>query len=259
MSTSQSRFQFPRRIYSVENHLMINDISQFSSFLELAKALNINLLVLERFPINKLPELIEEFASYNLVQLKDIISEVPNYTHCVITNDWTSLIQALIKHFKEGKIVLASRLTLNVDTIDAAKRYLSQNRNLYHIISITSSSDKVLKWAAHDRRVDYITITLNSNTKIVDKGLCSLMKQHSKPFEILLYPLITARSDRELSELIRNGKRLTELLKLHRNLYVFAMGVKNPFEFRTRIQLRHIANIVGFQYNETKYACFYYA
>ncbi|RLE58438.1 MAG: hypothetical protein DRJ35_07890 [Thermoprotei archaeon] len=251
-------FHFPSTIFGLENFVIIENLRDLPAFIDVAKVLNISTLVLEGVTINERSKLIEKYSPFNLIQLSDVIEEDPTYKHVILTKDWGRVKRAFSNHFNNGKLLLASRLTLSESKIERVKRLLARNRNKYEIISIRSDNEKLLKWAAHDRRIDYITVDLNISTKIIDKGLCSLMKQYNKQFEIVLSPLIKATSDRELSELIRNGRKLIELLKIHRNEFILTMGVKNPYEFRTRAQLRYIARIIGLNYNSTKNASYHF-
>ena len=114
-----------------------------------------------------------------------------------------------------------------------------------------------MKWAAHDRRIDYITIDLQKGSSQIDGALCSLMKQNNKSFEIMLFPLYSD-NNKDFSDVVRSGKKIMKLIISQNVPFIFTICPQSPLQLRTGKQLRFIGELLGVSFNKSKSSIFDY-
>jgi RNase P/RNase MRP subunit p30 len=113
-----------------------------------------------------------------------------------------------------------------------------------------------LKWGAQDRRIDYISIDLIDHSKVIDRPFCSLIKHNNKTLEIILSSLINVKNDRDLSDVLRKGKKIMKLIKATKTPFIFTMGAKSNLELRTGSQMRLLGGLLDVPYHNTKFCVF---
>ncbi|MHA1687349.1 MAG: RNase P subunit p30 family protein [Candidatus Heimdallarchaeaceae archaeon] len=239
------------KVISVENYVTTDNWDIIERLAELSKKLKIMALGIENLTIKALQQLVEvkrQGSIYTLNKFYDKIVQ-DNYN---LNQQLTALKREIIRE-KNGLLVF-SRKTLNEPSISKLKSQLGKTRLNYEIISVESNDSSILKWAVHDRRIDYLSIKLGQNLNYIDSALCSLVKQYQKFFEIQLSPLLMAGNAKELNGLIRQGKKITELLVNKKVPFVLTMGTSNPYHLRNALQLRSIARIIGIPFHQSKKA-----
>ena len=121
-----------------------------------------------------------------------------------------------------------------------------------------TNDKKVLKWAAQDRRIDYIVLDPSYNSQVIDKALCSVMKQSDKYFEFTFSPIFKAKTEKELSIVIRNSKKMLKLIKLSKVPFIFSVNPSTPYQLRNSSQMRYMGEFLDIPYNKTKKNTFDY-
>jgi RNase P/RNase MRP subunit p30 len=169
--------------------------------------------------------------------------------------DFRQTIRDAIISAKFDIHILISRKTLEEDSIENLKRKLSELRNEYEIIAVKTDDIKVLKWAAHDRRVDYISVDLMSSNLPIDKALCSLIKQHNKCFELILSPLLLSEN-KGISVAIRSGKKIFKLINSTNTQFILTMKPESCYKLRNGIQIRYLAQLLDVPFNRSKMSVF---
>ncbi len=237
-----------------ENNISLNDTSRFTEFLEIAAKLKIFLLAIDGMSIKTRNSFLESMESdqFSLITANSIYEKIKSEGNA--SEKLKFDIKKLLSSNDKITSLLVSRKTLNDNSIDKIKKELGSIRNQYEIISLFSKDRNTLKWAAQDRRIDYISIEILENSEFIDYALCSVVKQNNKIFEINLSSLINTKTDRELSEVLRKGKKLMKLIYSTNAPFVYSMKPKSPLEFRTGSQMRLLGSLLESSYNKTK-AC----
>ncbi|MBY9000918.1 MAG: hypothetical protein KGD64_08400 [Candidatus Heimdallarchaeota archaeon] len=242
-------------IISCENYVSTSNINNLELFSRITKKLKISLLVIEDLDIENRNNLISSAATedYFLTSLTNICHNVMNEERNLVDLKQIVRDEIISKHFNLRVII--SRKTLEEDSIEKLKKKLSEIREKYEIIAVKSNDIKVLKWAAHDRRVDYIVVDLLSEQIPIDKALCSLMKQHKKSFELILSPLLLKDSKR-MSVAIRIGKKIFKLINSTNTPFILTMKPDSCFHMRNGIQIRYLAELIDIPFNKSKNCVF---
>ncbi len=217
----------------------------------MALKLKISLLIIDDFSISDKEKFIQSFEkeSFQFLSLQEIYEELKKNTFSF--DDISKQIKLLYQE-KEKSIVIGSRKTIEEGTIASIKKFLSEFRKQYEIICLKSNDKKVLKWAAQDRRIDYIVLDASYNSQIIDKALCSVMKQSNKYFEFVFSALFEAKNEKELSTVIRNSKKMLKIIKSYNVPFVFSMNPSTPYQLRNSSQIRFLGEFLNIPYNKTK-------
>jgi RNase P/RNase MRP subunit p30 len=242
---------------SSENYISLKQNSSVEAYLEIAHQLLISILIFEDLSISERDAFLDNFENEEYT----VIS--PNYIYNLLKTDYVSNEKLKIgfKDFLEikekGSILLATRKTFTKITKDELVRALSKKRREFEIISLQSEDKDLLKWAAHDRRIDYITIDLHMGSSQIDGALCSLMKQNNKCFEILLSSLFSD-NNKNFSNLVRSGKKIMKMIMSNNVPFIFTISPKSPLQLRSGKQLRYIGELLGVSFNKSKSSIFDY-
>ena len=217
--------------------------------------MKISLLVVENFTLENRDNLISSAASEG-----HFFNSLTNICHTVVAEernliDLKQIVRDEIVSKAFTSSVIVSRKTLKESSIEKLKQKLSENREKYEIIAVESNDLKILKWAAHDRRVDYIVVDFLSDQMPIDKALCSLMKQHNKYFELVLSPLLL-KDNRQMSTAIRIGKKISKLICSTNTPFILTMKPDSCFQMRNGIQLRYLAQLIDIPYNKSRNCIF---
>jgi RNase P/RNase MRP subunit p30 len=144
--------------------------------------------------------------------------------------------------FKNAGICLLSRLTIKHQKLPQIKQILARNYQKVLLIAVETSDVNICKWAAHDRRVDLITI--DPTQLEMDKGLANLLKIHQKPVELMFSPLFRVVGPQR-SRLLRNYyKTLNQLLGKKITLCV-SSGATSVFDLRSKQEIIAISTQLG--------------
>ena len=240
--------------FSFENYVSVDDNDEMQLLYSLAKILKIKLLSIDGLTIKERNEVISSDNKANLEfsSLNNLYGNNVDEIHTV--HDLQAYVFNYLTKNEPNSLLLVSRITIKENSIEKLKNKLSELRNQYEVISVKSDDIKILKWAAKDRRVDYLSIDLSQDAKHIDKALCSLVKQHEKCFEIVLSPLF--KEEKELSFVLRNGKKLLKLIKTYNVDFIFSMNPKSAYHLRTGIQKRYLGELLNVPYNSSKFAVF---
>lgn len=252
---STSKIFKTRRNLSCENHLPYLKLEDIMEYLYISSKLNISLLFLESITIEERDQICSS------LKMKDflLLSAREWYNNARKDNfDLTDLAKTFKSYLneKDGTTILASRITLRERTIETLKKQLGKNRRLYEIVCIQSDDKSILKWAVHDRRVDYLSMDIINGAKIVDTALCSLIKQNQKCLELNISPLFTARTNSELVLAMRKGKKVISHLNSKNVPFILTCNPSSPLMMRNGEQIRHIATLLGAKLNKTKSCVF---
>ena len=209
-------------VLSCENYFSVDNLKDLKLFSKIAKSLRINLLTVDDFNLEKMNELItsEKAKEYSVTSLVEIYKNTTGDKFDLL--NLKEIISESIISSKFNTHILISRKTLEETSIESLKRKLSELRDKYEIIAVKSDNIKILKWAAHDRRVDYISVNLMSSNLVIDKALCSLMKQHNKCFELILSPLLLS-DNKGISIAIRSGKKIFKIIYSTNTQFILTM------------------------------------
>jgi len=242
---------------SCENYVELSDYSNIETYFYIAKKLNINILVIEGLSRTEREEFIQKYSTeeYNIESIADFFSPISKL--------YPSLEERILEFQKslispKTKMLIATRKTLKSNKIPDLKKQLEKNRGNFEVIGVFTEDLNVAKWAAHDRRVDYIVVDL-LNSENIDAGLCSLVKQHDKIFEISLSSLLLSYNDQKmLSGIIRNGKKIINIIHESNAKYIFTSRPPSPFYMRNNLQLRYLSRLIGVPFNRSRNSVFHY-
>jgi RNase P/RNase MRP subunit p30 len=242
-------------VLSCENYASADNLRNLKLFSKIVKTLKINLFSIDDFSLDRLNELITsgEAKEYSVTSLTEIYNKTVGEKFDLL--NLKQIISDTIISAKFDTHILISRKTLEEDSIESLKRKLSKLRDKYEIIAVKSDDIKVLKWAAHDRRVDYISVNLTSNNLPIDKALCSLMKQHNKCFELILSPLLLS-DNKGVSIAIRTGKKIFKIIGSTNTQFVLTMKPESCYQLRNGIQIRYLAQLLDIPFNRSKMSVF---
>lgn len=253
---SNKGISLKKNFLTCENYIPFNEKNILENFFNIAYILKIPLLVADNLSIQKRDKLLQN------LEIKDFrVTTSDNFYEKLKSKNliFHQLKIAYKDHLFSNDIfqsLLVSRKTINENSIEEIKQKLPNLRNQYEIISLYSDNQNILKWAAQDSRIDYITIEILENSSFIDRALCSITKQNNKPFEIVLSPLITVQYEKKLSEILRKGKKLLQLFISTNAPFIFTMKPKIPFNLRTGSQMRLLGELLGSSYNRTKISVF---
>lgn len=144
---------------------------------------------------------------------------------------------------QEAGLRFFSRLTIKAEKIPQIKQLLAKNRQRALIIAVETNKPNVCKWAAHDHRVDFITID-PTHREVFDEGLANLLKNHQKPAELIYTPLFRVNGARR-SKLLRNYYRILNLILRKRIKLVLSSGATSVFDLRRKREVVAIAIQLG--------------
>ncbi|MHA2357446.1 MAG: RNase P subunit p30 family protein [Candidatus Heimdallarchaeaceae archaeon] len=248
---------FPEgKFFSCENYITLKDPSELKDYCDFAFKLPISILTIDNMTIKEREEIVEkmEEKNYGVFSPKQIYEIVKD------TNfSQKSMVEGIRNFLSSGDknaIIIASRRTIKSEKLDEMKRKISKNRNNFEILSVVGRNKTVLKGAARDKRVDYVSLDLFNNEILLDDALCSLMKQNNKQFEIVLNPILNPQNNKEFSTILRNGKKNSKLILLHNVPFTLTINPISPFQLRTTSQLRHIGTLIGIPFNKSKNSTF---
>ncbi len=142
----------------------------------------------------------------------------------------------------DSSVNFISRLTITANKIPQIKHMLDKNRHRTQIIAVKSNDLSICKWAAHDRRVDLITIDPSHIT--IDKGLSNLLKKNEKPIELVYAPLLRVYGTRR-SQLFRNYYKILTWVLRKRIPLVISSGGTSIFDLRGYRETMAIASQLG--------------
>lgn len=242
-------------VLSCENYVSVDNLRNLKLFSKIVKPLRINLFSVDGFNLDNVNELItsEEAKEHSITSLVEMCNKTVGKKFDLI--DLKQTIKNDIISEKFDTHVLISRKTLEEDSIENLKRKLSELRNKHEIIAVKTNDIKILKWVAHDRRVDYISIDLISSHLPIDKALCSLMKQHNKCFELILSPLLLSDT-KGVSAAIRSGKKIFKLISSTNTQFILTMKPESCYQLRNGIQIRYLAKLLDIPFNKSKMSVF---
>ena len=240
---------------SCENYVSVDNLRNLELFSKIVKPLRINLFSVDDLNLDNVNELItsDEAKKYNVTSLVEICNKTVGKNFDL--KDFRQTIRDTIIDANFDIYILISRKTLEEDSIENLKRKLSELRNKHEIIAVKADDIKILKWAAHDRRVDYITVDLLSSHLTIDKALCSLMKQHNKYFELTLSPLLLS-DNKGVSAAIRSGKKIFKLISSTNTHFILTMKPKSCYQLRNGIQIRYLAQLLDIPFNRSNKSVF---
>lgn len=142
-----------------------------------------------------------------------------------------------------------SRLTIKAEKIPQIKQLLAKNCQRALIIAVETNEPNVCKWAAHDQRVDLISID-PTHKEIFDEGLANLLKTHHKPAELIYAPLFKVNRTQR-SKLLRNYYKIIDLILRKRVKLVISSGATSIFDLRRKREVVAIADQLGLPNNKT--------
>lgn len=240
-----------KQLLSCENYVSIGNEYKIEDFASMALKLNISLLIFDDFSISDKKKILNSSVrgSYQLLSSQDIYENLKKKTFSF--EDIVNQIKLSYLE-KEKAIIIGSRKTIKEGSIASVKKLLTELRKQYEIICLKSNDKKVLKWAAQDRRIDYITIDASYNNQVIDKALCSVMKQSNKYFEFVLSPLLKTKTDQELSTVLRNSKKMLKIIKSNNVPFVLSVNPSAPYQLRNSSQMRYMGEFLSIPYNKTK-------
>ncbi|MCE7742499.1 MAG: hypothetical protein GOP50_08550 [Candidatus Heimdallarchaeota archaeon] len=239
-----------------ENYILFNDTDEMIDFFVIAFRLKIPMLVINDLTIKERNTFLESagLEKFSLTTSKLIYEKAKS--EIIASGKLMTVFKNFLYPNDDRKFLLVTRKTIYENSIDKIKNQLGSIRNQYEIISLYSKDRNTLKWAAQDRRIDYITIEILENSEFIDQSLCSVVKQNNKIFEIVLSSLINTKNDREISEVLRKGKKLMKLICSTNTPFIFTMKPESPLELRTGSQMRLLGSLLESSYNKTKTCVF---
>ena len=152
------------------------------------------------------------------------------------------LLKKELRTVHDSSVNFISRLTITANKIPQIKHMLDKNRHRTQIIAVKSNDLSICKWAAHDRRVDLITI--DPSDIIIDKGLSNLLKRNKKPIEIVYAPLLRVYGTRR-SQLFRNYYKILTWVLRKRIPLIISSGGTSIFDLRGYRETMAIASQLG--------------
>ncbi len=240
-----------KQLLSCENYVSMCYEYKVKDFADMALKLSISLLIFNDFSISDKKKILQssDNENYQFLSLQDIYKKLNKKAFSF--EDIADQIKFSYLE-KEKAIVIGSRKTIEEGTIASVKKLLSELRKQYEIICLKTNDKKVLKWAAQDRRIDYIILDASYNSQVIDKALCSVMKQSNKYFEFVISPLLETKTEQELSTVIRNSKKMLKIIKSYNTPFIFSANPSTPYQLRNSSQMRCIGEFLGIPYNKTK-------
>lgn len=234
-------------VISCENYLPDTSYEKIEQFIKLALKLNISVLVFENLDIVKRDKLIKEFHDrYPLISPTTLF-------HHYDTIDEATLIRNFIQYIRNNnQILIATRKTITDTNINKVKHFLAKNRFKFDLIAVRANSEKLLKWSIHDRRIDFVTVEDISKSQIIDKGVCSLLKEFNKPLEITFSPVLEGKNLKEISYHLRERKKLANLLLEKKVELILSSNPSNIFLLRTADQLRYLGSLISIPFTLSK-------
>jgi len=235
-----------------ENYLPQDAMDNINEYLGIANNLRISILIFDDLTIKQRDSFLnsESSKNFSLKSAQQIYSDIR--TDAITLEE----LKPVFKELLHSNTILVSRKTIHETSVDKVKKQLGSIRNQYEIITLFSTSKNTLKWAAQDRRLDYITVDLLENVEFIDQALCSVIKQNNKKIEIILSTLLKANNERELSEALRKGKKLMNIIVSTNTPFIFTMKPNSNLELRAGSQMRLLGNLLGINYNMTKSCVF---
>lgn len=143
---------------------------------------------------------------------------------------------------QDAGVCFFSRLTITTNKIPQIKHLLAKNRQQALIIAVEPKELSVCKWAAHDQRVDLITI--DPTYLNIDKGLANLLKEYQKPVELIYTPLLRVSGPRR-SKLFRNYYKILTWVLRKRIPLVISSGGTSIFDLRGKREIIAILSQLG--------------
>jgi len=144
--------------------------------------------------------------------------------------------------FKKAGILILSRLTIKDQKIPQIKQILAKNHQRALLVAVETYDVNVCKWAAHDQRVNLITI---DPTRLqIDKGLVNLLKIHQKPVELIFSPLFRVFGSQR-SRLLRNYYKILNQLCGKQIKLCVSSGATSVFDLRSKQETVTIATQLG--------------
>ncbi|MEE9410096.1 MAG: RNase P subunit p30 family protein [Candidatus Heimdallarchaeota archaeon] len=253
----KTKFSKKNNSLSCENYLAIYQDEDIVNYCDIANKMHISLLAIDNVNISQRNKFLEVFNNkeYSILSPQMLYEELRK--NCFDFSQFIDGFKKALIHDNYNKVVLVSRKTFSKESIEELKSFLSSNRSDYELICLKSKNQKLLKWAAKDRRIDYISIDLLDDSSIVDNALCSLMKQNDKNFEIILSSLLNSNTEKVFSAALRNGKKIVERIDSNNTPMIFTIKPSTPYQLRTSSQIRHITQLLGIPYNKTKSSTFH--
>ncbi|MCE7739694.1 MAG: hypothetical protein KAU62_15145 [Candidatus Heimdallarchaeota archaeon] len=241
---------------SFESNVSLIGGSTILDFIEIANITKIPIMAVDNLTIDERNKLIDDAS----ISKFSLVSPAHMYNlYCNTSYNLEQAITVLRNHLSDmdsNQHIIVTRKNVSGKNIDEIKRNLPKIRFQYELIGILSETKNILKWAAHDRRIDFIAVNLSANISSIDAALCSLIKQNNKFVELSLAFLLTSGGDKEFSQSLRNGKKLMKLLIQNRIPFIFSMNPKSPLHLRNGSQMRFLGELLGVSYNQTKKAVF---
>jgi len=253
----QKNKSFPEdKFDSCENYITLKESSELKNYCDFALKLSISILTIDNLTTIERGKIVETIKDkdYSVFSPKQIYEKVKdlNFSQKSIIGGFKSFISTN----DENTVIIVSRKTIITKTIDDLKRKLSKVRDDFEIVSVVGKNKSLLKGAARDKRVDFISLDLLNNEIPLDDALCSLMKQNEKCFEIVLSPIMNSQNDKELSAILRNGKKIMKMILANNVPFILTVNPLSPFQLRTNNQLRYIGRLIGIPFNKSRNSVF---
>ncbi len=246
---------------SIETYIPTpTDTEELTKFIQIAERLNIKILVIEGITRDKRDELVLSLKrnGVNVGSLEKYFNEFLSQTNSENEKQSDKFLHHICTNKRHPlPTLIATRKTINHNKVQLIKRQIEKDRSEYELICVSGNNLDVAKWSVHDSRIDCISFDMSSENKI-DHGLCSLVKQHNKFFEIALSSLLNINNTKAFAKIIREGKKAVSMIRQHRSNFVLTMHPNNPLELRTRQQLRCIGEMLGIPFNLSKKNVFSY-
>ena len=241
---------------SIENNVSLKGSYSILDYVEIANEINVPIIVVDGITIEERNKLITETSNskFEFVSLTHIYESVLDTSYDL---EQTILsIKNYLINMDSKQHIIVSRKNISSSSIEEIKKNLAKIRFQHELVCVYSNANKILKWAATDRRIDFISVDLHKNASLIDSALCSLMKQNGKLLEISLSSLLTSKDDKYFSQILRNGKKLMKLLKQNHVPFTFSMSPISPLHLRNGSQMRYLGELLGISYNKSKNSVF---
>lgn len=239
---------------SCENYIPFTSEDSLIEYVKMAIKLNFSLLTVDNFSIQDRDFFIKntDYGKKHTILSPSTIFDI---------KDVVSIDDKLLLDFKhdilkrENCILLISRKTLFSNSLEILKEQLGKSRKNYEYICVKSEDKNVLKWAAHDRRVDFLSFSIAENL-VLDPALCSVIKQNNKFIEIVLKPLLVHDNEKNLTAVLRNGKKLLTYILSTKTPFILTINPDSIFHLRTGIQQRYLGEFLGIPFNKSNKTTF---
>jgi RNase P/RNase MRP subunit p30 len=154
------------------------------------------------------------------------------------------------RRLDDGFLIL-KRVDVNGKRLSALKKNVGQHRRKAAITAIDLVRDlETANWAAEDGRIDLIVLKHSKNTRLKDTT-ASLAAESGTALGVPFSPLLQNR-----------GLARSKILKMYRESIgtaldakmrlVLLSGTDRPLEMRAPISMRHIAELLGVKYEDSK-------